>query len=233
MKIKPLSSFGRASVVWRVGIGAALFLLLITFAVVVAPENSFDHTLTSWLGTIRTPAIIGIAGSLSMLFDGVVALVIAIAISIAVLFVWGRRAALFLFVTLAGGYLAVGLTKILVDRPRPPLPVFLFTEHIGTASFPSGHAALSLLLFGALWWLIRTRLTKTSARLVLIAVTILVLLFGLARLVLGVHWASDVVGGYLVGLVVLCKGILWYEGELGRILFLSPAKAKSPGKKVT
>jgi membrane-associated phospholipid phosphatase len=96
-----------------------------------------------------------------------------------------------------GGAIAIySLAKYLVDRDRPPAAIWL-TRATGS-SFPSGHATQSLSTFvvialvGVLV-LPRTRRTGTVLALVLAAAV------GWSRVYLGVHWATDVIAGWLTG----------------------------------
>lgn len=87
----------------------------------------------------------------------------------------------------------VEVQKLVFARPRPEL------EHlaeVSSFSFPSGHAANALATYGALTLIFSLGL---GARL---ALGVLVLLIGASRILLGVHWPSDVVGGW--ALAALC-----------------------------
>ena len=105
----------------------------------------------------------------------------------------------------AGELAMVNLVKHAVGRPRPPRVLWLVTAH--GASFPSGHAANATLVYAAAMvvaylfarrrWVRATTVTLAGlAGLAIVAV-------GYSRVELGVHWASDVLAGYLVTLVWL------------------------------
>ena len=86
------------------------------------------------------------------------------------------------------------------ERSRPVEQVINAAGH----SFPSGHAFMATTLYGWLifltWRLVRSDLVRILATIVL---TILIFIIGLSRVVLRVHWVSDVVGGFAVGLAWL------------------------------
>jgi membrane-associated phospholipid phosphatase len=107
------------------------------------------------------------------------------------------RLALFLALTgLLGG--AIDTTvKILVDRPRPSLEHPVATAH--GMSFPSGHAMTSLVGYGALLLVFIPRIPKSWRKPAWVAGIVLILMIGFTRLALGVHYISDVVGGYVLG----------------------------------
>lgn len=90
--------------------------------------------------------------------------------------------------------------KIAVNRPRPtPDLVTVYVAETGK-SFPSGHAFFAVLVLGMLAYLAVTQLSKPALRMLALSVfLILALLIGVSRIYLGVHWTSDVVGGYIVG----------------------------------
>lgn len=99
--------------------------------------------------------------------------------------------------------------KLGFQRERPFFADPLATE--ATYSFPSGHASVSLAVYGTLGY-IAARHLATRARQVgaLVAAVALVALIGFSRLYLGVHYLSDVVAGYSVGIawVALCVVLL-------------------------
>ena len=106
------------------------------------------------------------------------------------------RAALLWGLSFAG-YFAVPLFKLWVDRARPVFAVPLVKET--SASFPSGHAVGSAIVFGMLAYL----LIRAAPRRWLTIVTFsssLIALIGFSRVYLGAHWLSDVVAGLAFGL---------------------------------
>lgn len=121
----------------------------------------------------------------------------------------GRFGLAFYTLIAVGGGAAVSFgMKVVVGRPRPDLEA---VAQVFTASFPSGHAALSAVTFLTLGALV-TR-TEPSRRLryyyvgLATAATVIV---GLSRLYLGLHYPSDIVAGWLVGAAwgALCLAVL-------------------------
>lgn len=106
----------------------------------------------------------------------------------------GRLGLSLLLVALIGRGLSE-IQKLLVNRPRPSLEAHLVL--VKTQSFPSGHATSSMVFYLALAIALvghnRWRRTAISAAVVLS------LLIGTSRVMLGVHWPSDVVGGWAFG----------------------------------
>jgi undecaprenyl-diphosphatase len=93
-----------------------------------------------------------------------------------------------------------GLVKYTVQRPRPDVPSIKVYQPLGDYTYPSGHVASYLMVFGFLaylcWLLMRPSWLRTLLLLVLIGLVVAV---GPVRIYLGEHWPSDVAAGYLVG----------------------------------
>lgn len=134
-------------------------------------------------------------------------------IGLAMLWVWRRnqkRLVLFLFVTSLGGGLVDTAVKILVNRPRPKVdhPIH---EAFGK-SFPSGHSMSSVICYGALFLVLVPIFRSRAARHAALAATIAICLaIGSSRLMLGVHFFSDVLGGYVLGLAWLIGSVAVFE----------------------
>ncbi len=116
---------------------------------------------------------------------------------------WRRRRAdaVVVAIALIGATLFTDVVKDLIARPRPPGPHFAPASGY---SFPSGHTLNSTATYGLIaLYLWRTELDLAVRRIacgVLVAIPFLV---GLSRIALGVHYPSDVVGGWLAGMAVV------------------------------
>ena len=122
----------------------------------------------------------------------------------AVLWVWRRghtRLAVFLVVTTLGGGLLDTIVKEAVGRPRPSLVDPVASAH--GKSFPSGHAMSSTVAYGSLLLVFLPAIGRRYRPVVFAGVVVLVLAIGFSRLALGVHYITDVVGGYVLGLAWL------------------------------
>ncbi len=125
--------------------------------------------------------------------------------TICILWIWHKRLYIApLLLTIIGTEIFTAISKIAFHRPRPELA--LYTEP--SFSFPSGHAAIAIAFYGFLAYILIRHFAKwkTKVNIFFIGLSI-ILLIGFSRLYLGVHYVSDVWGGYLVGALWLIIGI--------------------------
>jgi membrane-associated phospholipid phosphatase len=105
-------------------------------------------------------------------------------------------------VTVAGNGVLTLALKQAVARPRPPLSGALAAAD-GYA-FPSGHAATAAAAFGVLAFLCAGPVRAWAARVAIWAgAAMLATLVGISRIYLGVHWTTDVLGGWAFGVLWL------------------------------
>jgi membrane-associated phospholipid phosphatase len=162
---------------------------------------SLDGAVAVWLHTNAT-------GLVTVLLSGVTRLggaqvLLAVTLSAAFVLLLRRRVAHAALMGAAlGGAEALNLTlKAAFERPRPS-----FSEPLATAagfSFPSGHAMVSLTVYGALAFVIAAHASTRRERILVVGSALaLVLAIGFSRVYLGVHYASDVLAAY-------CAGLAW------------------------
>ena len=189
---------------WLSGAGAFAFALLCVLAIALLQRSGFFDGLNigamSAAGQARdsSPAITSLMVTASIVGDtgGRFAIIAA---ALAILLWKGRRPdPAWLALTMAAGTLLnLGLKQIFA-APRPDLLPHLDIVH--SYSFPSGHAAGNMMLFGALAMLVGRRSFYAAAALI-------IALIGISRVWLGVHWPSDVMAGWVEGLgwLFLCR----------------------------
>lgn len=132
------------------------------------------------------------------------------------------RLAAFLVVCVGGGAVVDGAAKLLAGRQRPVLdhPV----AHAPGLSFPSGHALGSLVGIAALLLVFLPVMSRPVRRIALLTGALLVAAVGFSRVGLGVHYVSDVVGGWILGsawVLVTTAAFTTWRRETGRRVDLS------------
>lgn len=190
---------------------AVALLFLVGFLLVVTFRGSFDGVnanVNSWVASINAGSFTGAAKVIAMILDTEPLLVISLAVA-AVLFTWHyRRDSILLLGAMAGDAFLVEITKTLVHSPRPLNMLVHETDY----SFPSGHAAGSIVFFGVLTFLAWQHWNSSKARAwtsgLYVAITAAV---DLDVLYLNVHWFSDVIGGCLLGAFWLTFSILLFR----------------------
>ena len=122
-----------------------------------------------------------------------------------------RDSLFFVIIMLVNAFFIWGL-KILVQRPRSESGLFNYL-YSGYA-FPSGHTASAVVFLGLIiyfsWKYLKTR-NKNAKIFITVILSLTDIIVGFSRLYLGIHWLSDVLGGFLLGLFILFLGIFINE----------------------
>jgi membrane-associated phospholipid phosphatase len=149
---------------------------------------------------LRSPVTDGISGAVAYVF-GPVGMPILAVLALGVLAVRRRSWTPVILVTAAGiGSLLMTIAgKDIIDRHRPLLtdaiPPFEYSP-----SFPSGHTLNAMVIVGVVAYLLILRRRSPAARIALgVAAFVVVIIVGLTRILLGAHWFTDVLAGWLLG----------------------------------
>ncbi len=174
------------------------------------PLSSMDEEVAEWVVSSLPNVLELLARPLSWLggWIGITALT-----AVAVLLLARERSwldAAFVLVAVIGSQITVAVMKAWFDRPRPDLGAAVPLPQ--SASFPSGHATSGVAALGAFTVVLAERLPSRKARRGLWAgATVLGLAVGLSRIALNVHWVTDVLAGWCLGLAWLSACLLVRE----------------------
>jgi undecaprenyl-diphosphatase len=123
------------------------------------------------------------------------------------------------------------LVKVLIQRPRPASSLVNVFAPLNSFSFPSGHVMFYLGFFGFIGFLAFSLLKPSIKRTLILAfIGVLVVLIGASRIYLGAHWASDVLGAYLLGSLSLAAIIQLYIWGKSRFFVHQPVASVEPEK---
>lgn len=151
--------------------------------------------------------------------SGIPVVIITI-LSMVVLYVFlkHRRELLFLGCVIAGSAILNTLLKLMFHRARPTIHRII---EVSGYSFPSGHSMAAFSLYGGLAFLIWKHIPTAVGRVLMIIVSAMfILMIGMSRIYLGVHYPSDVVGGYFMSGCWLAVCIWFYQRYLERVSLL-------------
>jgi membrane-associated phospholipid phosphatase len=187
--------------------GSALSVAAHVFAVF-----PFDLEVTHELQEEDNPVVTAVMAAVSYLGDGWIPVILVGVVMALCLIRRKRLEAVFVLATLSSVLLASAL-KVLVGRPRPPSfplnPADFFLA-FNQYSYPSGHVLFFVVFFGFLAFLSWLYLTGWLRWITISLCGALIVLIAPSRIYIGAHWASDVIGSYIIGTLWLIILVLLY-----------------------
>ena len=209
--MRGLRGLERRELTWLVvGIGACTLLLLFLFLTSEVVEGDTLSLDTKIVRALRSPddpsKPIGPAWVESMLIDltslgGPAVLGLFVTAIAGFLLLQGRtRTAIAIVITSLSGELVGEAMKYAFHRPRPTVVPHL--RQVFSTSFPSGHAMESAIVYLTLGAMLMRVADRRATKLYILAVAMLLtVIVGVSRVWLGVHYPTDVIGGWMIGLV--------------------------------
>jgi undecaprenyl-diphosphatase len=181
---------------WRFVI---LLLLLAAswLGMLIGGSGSVDRAIYQAVYAGHRPALRAVAHILTLLGEPTLLIAASVLVALWLSYLGRGRAGAVLLAVILIGRAVTELQKYWVARARPDLEAHLVV--VKTSSFPSGHAAGSMMFYLALALMLtaHSRLRFAAAA----AAVLVSLLVGISRVMLGVHWPSDVIGGWSFGLL--------------------------------
>lgn len=227
---RPLGHFAERSLLGLalvVGTGAGFGLLLTLVRLRWEPLFDLDRGAATRLNELVAPhgPLVTVLTAITDLGGRAVIIWLVTVAVVGLLIRRQSRLAVYLIVTGAGALILDPALKALVGRLRPVVDVPL--APYGGDSFPSGHALGSMVAYGALLLVFLPALRPRWHRPAIGLVAVLVFAIGLTRVALGVHFISDVLGAWLLGLAWL--GVTAYAFRLWRVERGRPVPALEEG----
>ncbi|SFL54316.1 undecaprenyl-diphosphatase [Paenibacillus sp. 1_12] len=175
--------------------------------------DAFDQTILQWIQGLESPALTNVMKGFTLIGSGMVVAILVPSVAVFLYFVLGHRRELVFFIgVIIGSSLLNEVLKIIFHRARPTIHRII--EATGY-SFPSGHSMAAFTLYGVVTFLLWRHVSSVFKRSMLILFSMLmILMIGISRIYLGVHYPSDVLGGYMVSGSWLAASI-WFFHKYG------------------
>ncbi len=195
----------------------ALLVVAVGLAVSAGAYDTFpgDRSASLRVQSIDSPAVLRGMEILSKLGDWTWGTVVTAGVVLALsLFRRWSEASYVAIVTIASA-LINDLIKLLVYRPRPTADLVEIMEELTSKSFPSGHVVYATTFYGLMlaFSLFVNVKPRWALRIVQVLFIAMILAMGFSRMYLGVHWLSDVLGGYVVGGLYVVGTMLWRDSR--------------------
>ena len=194
--------------------GVLVFVLLASALTRGSPLIRFDQTISDALRATVAPWALQVFAALTHLADPASLTVLCVVGTLVLVARHHRSLALAWLLAIAGNGLLNQSLKRLIGRARPLDPVG--DLQVQGFSFPSGHSSGALVVYGMLAYLALRLLPKTWHLPVLLTALVLAFTVGISRVVLRVHFVSDVAAGFASGSagLALCitsaELVLWW-----------------------
>ncbi len=183
-------------------IGLLILFILITILVETNNVTAFDDTIYNFIFSLRNNFFDYFFKTITMCANTLTVIIIVIIL----LLIIKDKYRFILGIDVITTVLSNQALKHIFMRPRPD-HLRLIKE--GGYSYPSGHSMISVALYGFLIYYVYHKVQNKKLKVFLISLlTLLIILIGMSRIYVGVHYPSDVLGGYTLSLLILILVIL-------------------------
>ena len=179
-------------------ITSAVLFTIITFFIFNNQINHLDTLVHSYILGIRNKNLTSILLTITNISSAYALIVLSILLLI---IIKEKKIPLLITLNLICSYALNAFAKVIFTRPRP-IGINLIEE--SGFSYPSGHSMVSMAYYGFIAYLIyKKQKNKLIKTIIIISLLLTILLVGFSRIYLGVHYLSDVIGGFLLSIVYL------------------------------
>lgn len=191
-----------------ISVGSLIGFSMMALAISTQNIMTFDQTIISFVQGLETQGITSVMKFFTFIGDTQAVIVISLLFLLFLYKVLKNRSELILFIVVVSGTpILNGLLKNFFQRARPELNRLI---EIGGYSFPSGHAMNALTVYGIISFLLWRHIPTQIGRTMLIVISsVFILMIGLSRIYLGVHYPSDIIAGYFAGGFWL-SSVIWF-----------------------
>ncbi len=182
--------------------GAISGILFIIFTILVLTKvtDSIDLAVESSMISIRNDTLTKIMTMITNI-GGSYSLISITFLGILIALIKQKRLPLNTMINLVSAFIIGHLIKAIIKRPRP---TGIFLVPASGYSYPSCHTMVSFAFFTFVAYSLSAKIANKTIKVIIhIIATILVISIGISRIYLGVHYLSDVIGGYLLGISYL------------------------------
>jgi undecaprenyl-diphosphatase len=196
----------RSSRIWPLIAGIVCALLAVLAFTWYASEVAegellaFDSSVREFVHSFASRRLTDVMTAVSYMGKVGTLVILGTVVTAVMLYLRAFRSTAIFLITMAGEIMLEVTLKATYQRARPK--PFFDLPPPESFSFPSGHALGSLCFYGILAWIVVRRIQDVRTRTAIAVLTaVFVLMIGLSRVYLGVHYPSDVLAGFVVGLI--------------------------------
>lgn len=196
----------------HVVIGLLVGYLLLTLFVWILPNSVIDIEFSEEVQEHQSPVLDALMKAISWFGSNYGAVGSILTVSLAFYLSRQRREAVFVLATALSLPVIAG-AKLIMNRQRPTADLVRVVYEAQFQSFPSGHVTFYTVFFGFLAYLMYRRDSWPYRLRLGVGAFSLLLVFTVpfSRVYLGVHWGTDVLAGFFLGLVLLIGLLRWYN----------------------
>lgn len=172
--------------------------------------TQFDHHMITLIQGMESPGLTLLMKVITSIGSTLIVVTLSLSAILFLYFVLHHRYELIFFISMVVGTAIINtLLKLCFVRQRPDLHRLI--QETGY-SFPSGHSMEAFALYASLAFLLWRHLsTRIGRSIIIILCVVMIILIGMSRIYLGVHYPSDVIGGYLASGVYFTLGVWLFQ----------------------